>query len=115
MVQRIAALLKAPPAIFDGTPANPTEEAVLAAHAQYVAEGCDGIIGLGGGPLFVGWLSDMLAPLHGQDSLGMAMRAVLLVGAPAAFLSLLASRTCADDFARCQGWSPGTPALATLH
>ncbi|PZF78088.1 4-hydroxybutyrate dehydrogenase [Aestuariivirga litoralis] len=49
MVQRIAALLKAPPAIFDGTPANPTEEAVLAAHAQYVAEGCDGIIGLGGG------------------------------------------------------------------
>lgn len=73
------------------------------------------IIGLGGGPLFVGWLSDMLAPLHGQDSLGMAMRAVLLVGAPAAFLSLLASRTCADDFARCQGWSPGTPALATLH
>ena len=36
-------------AVFDGTPANPTEEAVIAAHQVYVAEGCDGIIGLGGG------------------------------------------------------------------
>jgi hypothetical protein len=49
LVQRIASLLKAPPAIFDGTPANPTEDAVLAAHAQYVKDGCDGIVGLGGG------------------------------------------------------------------
>ena len=39
-----------PPAtIFDGTPANPTEEAVLEAHAVYKQNGCDGIIGLGGG------------------------------------------------------------------
>ena len=37
------------PAVFDGTPANPTEEAVLAAHAVYTGTGCDGIIGLGGG------------------------------------------------------------------
>ncbi len=36
-------------AIFDGTPANPTEEAVISAHAVYKAEACDGIIGLGGG------------------------------------------------------------------
>lgn len=49
LVARIAGLLTAPPVIFDGTPANPTEEAVLAAHALYRAEGCDGIIGLGGG------------------------------------------------------------------
>lgn len=49
LVQRIASLLRAPTALFDGTPSNPTEDAVLAAHAQYVAEGCDGIIGLGGG------------------------------------------------------------------
>ncbi|WP_210526165.1 iron-containing alcohol dehydrogenase [Rubellimicrobium arenae] len=35
--------------IFDGTPANPTEDAVLAAHALYVASNCDGIVGLGGG------------------------------------------------------------------
>ena len=36
----------------DGTPANPTEDAVLAAHALYVQQGCDGIVGdLGGGSL----------------------------------------------------------------
>lgn len=35
--------------VFDATPANPTEEAVTAAHALYRAEGCDGIVGLGGG------------------------------------------------------------------
>lgn len=35
--------------VFDGTPANPTEEAVTAAHALYVEEGCDGVVGLGGG------------------------------------------------------------------
>lgn len=35
--------------VFDGTPANPTERAVMAAHAQYGDEGCDGVIALGGG------------------------------------------------------------------
>ncbi|MCB8876995.1 iron-containing alcohol dehydrogenase [Acidisoma silvae] len=35
--------------VFDGTPANPTEEAVLAAFAIYKDHGCDGIVGLGGG------------------------------------------------------------------
>lgn len=49
MVDRVSRLLRAPPAVYDGTPANPTEEAVLAAHAQYRAAGCDGVIGLGGG------------------------------------------------------------------
>ena len=49
LVARVAALLTSPPAVFDGTPANPTEEAVLAAHALYLGQGCDGIIGLGGG------------------------------------------------------------------
>jgi alcohol dehydrogenase class IV len=34
---------------FDQTPPNPTEDAVLAACAVYVQEGCDGLIGLGGG------------------------------------------------------------------
>lgn len=36
-------------AVFADTPANPTEEAVNAAFAQYQAQGCDGIVGLGGG------------------------------------------------------------------
>lgn len=46
---KVAGLLKDAPAIFDGTPANPTEAAVQEALAVYRREGCDGIIGLGGG------------------------------------------------------------------
>lgn len=37
------------PALFTGTPANPTEGAVLAALEIYRAEGCDGLVALGGG------------------------------------------------------------------
>ncbi|WP_421693913.1 iron-containing alcohol dehydrogenase [Aestuariivirga sp.] len=49
MVARINALLASPAAIFDATPANPTEDAVLSAHALYREMNCDGVIGLGGG------------------------------------------------------------------
>ena len=35
--------------VFDATPPNPTEDAVMSAHALYVSGGCDGIVGLGGG------------------------------------------------------------------
>lgn len=35
--------------IYDGTPANPTEDAVLAACAAYRAAVCDGVVALGGG------------------------------------------------------------------
>jgi hypothetical protein len=49
LVAQVAARLNQPPAVYDGTPANPTEDAVLEAYAQYKAQGCDGIIGLGGG------------------------------------------------------------------
>ncbi len=49
MVERISGLLKTAPVVFDGTPANPTEDAVLSAHALYREQGCDGVIGLGGG------------------------------------------------------------------
>jgi len=48
LVARIAAMLPAA-TIFDQTPGNPTEEAVMAAFALYQQEGCDGIVGLGGG------------------------------------------------------------------
>ena len=37
------------PIIFDQTPANPTEEAVEIALAKYNSEGCDGVVGFGGG------------------------------------------------------------------
>lgn len=38
-----------PLAVFDQTPANPTEAAVRAAVAVYQAQGCDGLIAVGGG------------------------------------------------------------------
>ncbi|GAK72973.1 putative iron-containing alcohol dehydrogenase [Agrobacterium rubi TR3 = NBRC 13261] len=49
LVERVLGLFSERPIVFDGTPANPTEEAVEAAYALYVEKGCDGIVGLGGG------------------------------------------------------------------
>lgn len=49
LAARIIALLPPGAPVFDGTPANPTEEAVMAALDAYRAGGCDGIIALGGG------------------------------------------------------------------
>lgn len=49
LAQKVSDLVPGGAVVFDGTPANPTEEAVLAAHALYRDTGCDGIIGLGGG------------------------------------------------------------------
>ena len=45
----LAALGDLPHAVFDATPSNPTEAAVRAAAAQYRAQGCDGLIAVGGG------------------------------------------------------------------
>ena len=49
LVRKISDLCRGDVTIFDGTPANPTEEAVLAAHDIYKQGNCDGVIGLGGG------------------------------------------------------------------
>jgi 4-hydroxybutyrate dehydrogenase len=38
-----------PCAVFDATPSNPTERAVRAAAELYVAQGCDGLVAVGGG------------------------------------------------------------------
>jgi len=43
------ALSGLPVAVFDQTPANPTEAAVRAAVAVYRAQGCDGLVAVGGG------------------------------------------------------------------
>ena len=48
LVARVIALLGGEAVVFDQTPANPTEDAVIAALALYVYKGCDGIVGLGG-------------------------------------------------------------------
>jgi 4-hydroxybutyrate dehydrogenase len=37
------------PAVFDQVPSNPTEAAVRAATAQFHAQGCDGLVAVGGG------------------------------------------------------------------
>jgi alcohol dehydrogenase class IV len=57
-----------PHEIYDGTPENPTEEAVLEALAMYKESGCDGIVCLGGGSSMdlgkaVGVLVDQPGPL----------------------------------------------------
>jgi 4-hydroxybutyrate dehydrogenase len=45
----LAALGGLPHAVFDQTPSNPTEAGVRAAVALYTAEGCDGLVAVGGG------------------------------------------------------------------
>lgn len=48
--------------VFDGTPSNPTEAAARDALARYEGEGCDGVIGLGGGsPLDLAKATALLA------------------------------------------------------
>ena len=47
--QALDALPGMPVAVFDQTPANPTEAAVRAAVEVYRANGCDGLIAVGGG------------------------------------------------------------------
>ena len=43
------ALSDLPVTVFDGTPWNPTEASVRAAHEVWLAHGCDGLIAVGGG------------------------------------------------------------------
>jgi MFS family permease len=73
------------------------------------------VLGLGGGPVFVGWLSDMLHPAYGEASLGIAMRWTLLAGIPSTTLAWLASRRCRVDFAAGGGWSDMHAKLAPTH
>ncbi|GGE03765.1 MFS transporter [Polymorphobacter glacialis] len=57
------------------------------------------IIGLGGGPLFIGMISDALQPVHGTDSLRWALLALVPVAAAAAAAQLAMSRHLDRDFA----------------
>lgn len=56
------------------------------------------VIGMGAGPVLIGLLSDLLNPVYGEQSLGVAMRWALIVGVPSTLLSWLAGRTCRADF-----------------
>ncbi len=73
------------------------------------------VIGLGLGPVFVGWLSDMLTPIYGKEALGMAMRSVLLVGIPSTLLAWFAGKPCRAAFERAGGWSEGKPVASPGH
>lgn len=57
------------------------------------------VIGLGAVPVFVGWLSDMLRPGFGEESLRMAMQAVLLLCIPSTWFAWVASKRVVADFA----------------
>ncbi len=54
------------PVIYDQTPPNPTEDAVEACAATYLAQRCDGIVGIGGGATLD--LAKAAAVLCGQDA-----------------------------------------------
>jgi 4-hydroxybutyrate dehydrogenase len=49
IVAQALATMTLPTAVFDGTPSNPTESAVLAALEHYRAHAADGVIAVGGG------------------------------------------------------------------
>lgn len=51
LVERVTSALEAdvPTSLFDGTPGNPTEAAVLKALDQYTSDECDGVLAVGGG------------------------------------------------------------------
>jgi 4-hydroxybutyrate dehydrogenase len=49
VARALAALGAGAPPVFDDTPSNPTEAAVLAAAQRYRDAGCDGLIAIGGG------------------------------------------------------------------
>ena len=80
LLERVTATL--PPsvatALFDGTPANPTERAALAALDAYRAHDADGIIAIGGGSSM-----DLAKAVVGMATMG-ATRAVMRATPPSA-------------------------------
>jgi 4-hydroxybutyrate dehydrogenase len=77
LVQDVLARLT--PAVFDRTPQNPDEGAVVAAVAAYKANHCDGVIAVGGGsPIDLGKAVSLLATHEGP----LEQYAVILGGLP---------------------------------
>jgi alcohol dehydrogenase class IV len=67
LVDRALATIGRRPVVHDGVQANPTEDDVLAGLALYRSEGCDGVIGLGGGsPLDAAKAIRLLATHRGR-------------------------------------------------
>ena len=78
------------PTIYDGTPANPTENAVLEAAEIYKAEGCDGIVSVGGGSSIDLGKAVALNVTHEGDLLGYTagMGGVAKIGAVAPLIAV---------------------------
>ncbi len=89
-------------------------------HSRSVAIGilmvCIQVVGMGVGPTFVGWLSDVLAGSYGSESMRWGMRSVLIVGIPSTLLAWLASRHFRADFAAA-GYGPDAlkPGISAGH
>ena len=49
LVKQVLGHLDGTATVFDGTPSNPTEDAILQAFQSYGEAGCDGIVAVGGG------------------------------------------------------------------
>ncbi len=58
------------------------------------------IVGLGGGPLMAGYVSDVLEPSRGADGLRVALTVAAVVGATASIFFMLCARTMRQDLAR---------------
>jgi MFS family permease len=60
------------------------------------------LVGLGLGPVAIGWLSDLLRPVYGEESLRLALLGALVFVLPAATLFFLASRRYRQDVAAAE-------------
>ncbi len=60
------------------------------------------LVGLGLGPVAIGWVSDALRPVYGEESLRLALLGALVFAIPAATLFFLASRRYRQDVAEAE-------------
>lgn len=95
-VQMLIGGISAAPLMWAVTTLSPIGLRATAVAAMMVSIN---VVGIGGGPVLIGVLSDLLKPIYGEASLGMAMRWALLVGIPSTALTWIASRACKADFA----------------
>jgi len=70
---------------------------ICAVVGETLDDGRINIVGLGVGPAVTGWLSDLLEPRFGSDSLGYALLIVSMALAGAGYEFWRASHTLADD------------------
>ncbi|MCH2170635.1 MFS transporter [Myxococcota bacterium] len=73
--------------------ARPNMRATAAAMSVLITSG----VGFGIGPVIIGWISDRLAPTHGDAALGYALLVGVLPYLWSAVHNLLAARTLVDD------------------